>query len=385
MNPFAHPLLEKNYFGAYGGSYVPDLLQPALDEIEAALKEALSDPHFLKAVDTELKTYAGRPTPLTSAPRLSEAYGARSIFIKREDLLHSGAHKINNALGQALLARFLGKKELIAETGAGQHGVAVAIAGARLGIPVRVFQGKKDIERQAPNAVRMKLLGASLHEVTLGSQTLKDAVNETFRYWMAHYGESFYVLGSAVGPAPYPQMVAQFQSVISKEIRDQVQGAKIDAVCAAVGGGSNAIGGFLHFIDEPSVRLVCAEAQGGASLAKGRKGILHGMMTQVLQDEDGQILETHSLSAGLDYPAVSPIHSYLRDVGRSEACPVSDEEALSAAKDLLVYEGILPALESAHALAAVKKACAEKPNQTLVVILSGRGDKDLATYQRELA
>ncbi len=384
MIPFAHPLLNSEFFGSYGGQYVPDLLMPALDELQINLEEALKSQTFRQRLASELKNYAGRPTPLTEASKLSQKYGCKSILLKREDLLHGGAHKLNNVIGQALLAQRSGKTELIAETGAGQHGVATALVGARLGIPVRVFQGAKDIERQAPNADRMRLLGASLEPVHSGAQTLKDAVSEAFRYWMANYQKSYYVIGSAVGPYPYPQMVAHFQSVISEECLTQTTGNDPDVVIACCGGGSNAIGGFLHYLDKSSVKLIGAEAKGGASISSGDVGIFHGMKTLVLQNKEGQISESHSLSAGLDYPAVSPIHSYLKEIKRAEYLPISDGEALEAVRDLMTCEGIIPALESAHAIAAAKKFAKDHPQARVLVILSGRGDKDLAILRAQL-
>jgi len=387
-------------FGPYGGQYVPETLIPALHELERAFEEAIEDPDFQSTLTHYLKTYVGRPTPLTHARRLSAALGGAQIFLKREDLAHSGAHKINNALGQALLARRMNKRRVVAETGAGQHGVAVATVCALLGLECVVYMGEIDMERQAPNVLRMNLLGAEVRPVTAGSRTLKDAVNEAIRDWVTHVRDTYYLIGSALGPHPYPHIVREFQAVIGQEARQQITAAcgRLPDVCVAcVGGGSNAIGLFSAFLDDHTVRLVGVEA-GGIGLESGRHaarladgagalpGILHGNFTYLRQDSDGQVMETHSISAGLDYPAVGPQHAWLHDTGRVEYTAVTDEQALQAFQMLARLEGILPALESAHALAeAIRLAPHYPPEAVILVNLSGRGDKDLESVRHALA
>ncbi|MFQ6058014.1 MAG: tryptophan synthase subunit beta [Anaerolineae bacterium] len=385
-------------FGRYGGIFVPETLMPALAELEAAYREAWTDPHFRAEFDGLLRTYAGRPTPLTFASRLTERLGGAKIYLKREDLAHTGAHKINNALGQGLLARCMGKGRLIAETGAGQHGVATATVAAMLGLECVIYMGTEDIRRQSLNVFRMKLLGAQVRPVDSGSRTLKDAINEAIRDWVTNVATTHYLLGSALGPHPYPVMVRDFQSVIGIEARAQIleaEGRLPTAVIACVGGGSNAIGIFHAFRDDP-VRLMGVEAGGlgiesGQHAARfsdrrlGRLGVLHGTQTYVLQDADGQIAPTHSISAGLDYPAVGPEHAYLREIGRAEYTYATDQEALEAFQLLCRTEGIIPALESAHAVAeAVKQAPPLSGNDVLIVNLSGRGDKDMNTVAEAL-
>jgi tryptophan synthase beta chain len=372
-------------FGEFGGVFVPQILLPALVELEEAFTAAQADAGFQAELAALLRDYAGRPTPLYRCRNL--APGAR-LYLKREDLLHGGAHKTNQVLGQGLLAKRLGKRRLIAETGAGQHGVATALVGAMLGLPTCVYMGKKDVARQEANVFRMRLLGAEVVPVASGSQTLKDAINEALRDWAASFESTHYVLGTAAGPHPYPTMVREFQRVIGREARAQIlaaEGRLPDAVIACVGGGSNAIGVFADFIGDEGVRLIGVEPGGkgldsgehGATLARGRPGILHGCKSFVLADDDGQITETHSISAGLDYPGVGPEHAHLRHIGRAEYASASDDEAVRAFRELSAREGIIPALESAHALAHAL-AIAE-PGALLLVNLSGRGDKDLAT------
>jgi tryptophan synthase beta chain len=381
-------------FGPYGGQFVPETLMPALAELEEAYLALRSDAAFGPELDRLLKTYVGRPTALSHARRLSEYLGGAQVYLKREDLAHSGAHKINNALGQALLAARMGKQRLIAETGAGQHGVATATAAALLGLECAIYMGTVDIARQQPNVLRMRLLGAEVRPVDSGSRTLKDAINEAIRDWVTNVRETYYLLGSALGPHPYPTMVRDFQSVIGSEARRQIQeqAGKLPDVCVAcVGGGSNAIGLFHAFQEDAGVRLVGVEA-GGEGIAtgrhaarfgdarRGRPGVLHGTYSYVLQDADGQIAATHSISAGLDYPAVGPEHAYLRDLGRAEYTSATDRQALEAFQLLARMEGILPALESAHAVAeAVHLAPQMSRDQIVLVNLSGRGDKDLET------
>ena len=379
-------------FGRYGGFYVSELLIPALEELEAAWLEAREDPAFHSELQVLLRDYAGRPTPLYRSPALSSAVGAR-VYLKREDLLHGGAHKTNNTLAQGLLARRMGKTRLIAETGAGQHGVATALIGALLGLDVVIFMGAKDVARQQPNVQRMRLFGAEVRSVEAGSRSLKDAINETLRYWTEHSADAFYVFGTVAGPHPYPSMVRDFQRVIGEEIRAQVQaveGRLPTAVIACVGGGSNAIGAFAEFVDDPScgdVALIGAEAGGhgldtanhGATLTLGRPGCVHGSISYLLQDAHGQVMEADSISAGLDYPGVGPEHSHLLDSGRAQYEAVTDDEALQAFEWLAQREGILPALESSHAVAlALRSADRFGPDDVVVINLSGRGDKDLA-------
>lgn len=380
----------KGRFGPFGGQYVPETLMDALYDLERAYRHFREDPGCQERLRSFLTTYAGRPTPLTYCANTSQELGCQ-IYLKREDLLHGGAHKLNNTLGQALLAEAMGKKRIIAETGAGQHGVASAIAGAVLGIPVEVYMGEEDIRRQALNVYRMKLLGARVIPVTTGSRTLKDAVNEALRDWAATVRDTYYLLGSIVGPHPYPLMVRDFQSVIGVEAREQVlavTGRLPDAVVACVGGGSNAIGIFSAFRDDPAVRLIGVEAGGrgsspgdhGATLCHGEEGILHGARSLFLQDKDGQIGDTHSIAAGLDYPGVGPELAYLQAVGRLQPVSVTDEEALSAFSFLSRKEGIIPALESSHAVAYARKIATECGKDDILVInLSGRGDKDVGT------
>ncbi len=374
-------------FGKFGGMFVPETLMPALEELECAYVKLKDDKEFNKELHELLENYAGRPTPLYFAGNLSHKYGCR-IYLKREDLVHTGAHKINNTLGQGLLAKYMGKTRLIAETGAGQHGVATAVVGALLSIKTCVFMGVEDIERQKLNVFRMKLCGARVVPVASGAGTLKDAVNETLRDWTANIRDTYYVLGSVVGPHPYPMIVRDFQRIIGEETKKQImeiEGRLPDAIVACVGGGSNSIGMFFEFLSD-DVKLYGVEAAGlgmntckhGASLCKGEPGILHGSLSYILQDKDGQISEAYSISAGLDYPGVGPEHSALKDSGRVEYAGITDKEALSAFKELSLLEGIIPALESAHAVAyAFKVAKKMKKDDVIIVNLSGRGDKDM--------
>jgi tryptophan synthase beta chain len=387
----------KGKFGEYGGQFVPEVLMPALLELETAYQEAQADPAFSAELDHLLKTYVGRPTPLSFAARLTEHLGGAKIYLKREDLAHSGAHKINNALGQALLARRMGKRRIIAETGAGQHGVATATACALLGLECVVYMGTVDIQRQKPNVLRMELLGAEVRPVDSGSRTLKDAINEAIRDWVSNVENTYYLLGSALGPHPYPAMVRDFQSVIGNEARAQIQVAEKrlpDEIIACVGGGSNAIGIFNAFLDDAAVRLVGVEA-GGEGIAdghhaarfadpqRGRVGVLHGTRSLLLQSADGQILETHSISAGLDYPSVGPQHAFLRDQGRVTYTYATDDRALEGFFLLTRLEGIIPALESSHAVAeAIQRAPTLSQDEIIIINLSGRGDKDLDTVMR---
>ena len=379
----------RGYFGNYGGRFVPETLVPALDELTAAYDEAKSDASFWAEFDSLSRDYSGRPTPLYLAERLSNHCGSAQIFLKREDLAHTGAHKINNALGQGILARRMGKQRIIAETGAGQHGVAAAAVCALLGLECIVYMGEEDVRRQSLNVFRMKLMGAEVRPVSGGSRTLKDAINEAMRDWVTNVRDSYYLLGSVVGPHPYPSMVRDFQSVIGKETREQILARcnrLPDYIVACVGGGSNAIGIFHTFLNDKEVKLIGVEAGGGglktgkhaASLAAGKIGVLHGAKSYVLQDSNGQIMETHSISAGLDYPGVGPEHSYLKDSGRVTYVAVSDKEALDAFQLLCRTEGIPPALEPAHAVSyAAKLAASLSKEQIIVVNLSGRGDKDM--------
>jgi tryptophan synthase beta chain len=364
------------FYGAYGGRYVPETLVPALDELESGWNEVKEDPGFRLELEELQKTYVGRPTPLYFAERLS-ADGKR-IYLKREDLCHTGAHKINNALGQALVARRLGKQRIVAETGAGQHGVAAATVCARFGLECVVYMGSEDMGRQKPNVERMHLLGAEVRPVEFGTRTLKEATSEAIRDWITNVETTHYMIGSCVGPHPYPELVRQLQSVIGREARDQIleaEGRLPDAAVACVGGGSNAIGLFAGFLDDDGVRLLGVEAAGAASLGAGRPGVLHGARSSLLADEEGQTADAHSISAGLDYPGVGPEHAFLRDTGRAEYVAATDEEALAALHLLAEREGIIPALEPAHALARALDLDAE----VILVGLSGRGDKDLAT------
>ncbi|MFC4617802.1 tryptophan synthase subunit beta [Camelliibacillus cellulosilyticus] len=386
---------ERGRYGPYGGRFVPETLMYALEELEAAFREAKADPDFIQTYMDLLEDYSGRPTPITHARRLSEHLGGASIYLKREDLNHTGAHKINNAVGQGLLAKRMGKTKLVAETGAGQHGVASATIAASLGLSCKVFMGAKDIERQKLNVFRMELLGAEVVPVQSGSKTLKDATNEAIRYWVEHVTDTFYLIGSVVGPHPYPEMVRTFQRIIGDEAKKQFQamtGGLPDALVACVGGGSNAIGLFYPFLQD-DVLLYGAEAAGkglesgahAATFAKGRHGVIHGAATVLLQDENGQIIEPYSISAGLDYPGIGPEHAWLAKEGRAEYEPMTDAEALEGVQLLCQLEGILPALESAHAIAlAMKKAKTLSPEKNILVCLSGRGDKDVPTLMREI-
>ena len=364
------------YYGAYGGRYVPETLVPALDELERGWREVAADDGFRRELDALAATYVGRPTPLYRTERLADD---RTIYLKREDLCHTGAHKINNAVGQALLARRLGKHRIVAETGAGQHGVAAATVCARFGLECVVYMGAEDMRRQAPNVERMRLLGAEVRPVEFGTKTLKEATSEAIRDWITNVETTHYLIGSCVGPHPYPEIVRELQAVIGREARAQIleaEGRLPDAVVACVGGGSNAIGLFAGFLDDSEVRLVGVEAAGAASLGTGRAGVLHGARSSLLADEDGQIADAHSISAGLDYPGVGPEHAALRDSGRAEYVGATDEEALTAFHRLAEREGIIPALEPAHALA---RALDLEGAELVLVGLSGRGDKDLAT------
>lgn len=384
---------EKGYYGRFGGAYIPEILYRNVNQLSEAFRHYMDDEEFNAEFDRLLRDYVGRPSPLYRASRLSERYGAE-IYLKREDLNHTGAHKINNAIGSVLLARRMGKRHIIAETGAGQHGVATATVCALMDMDCTVFMGATDVARQQPNVQRMQMLGARVVAVESGNKTLKDATNEAIRYWCCH-PDSFYVIGSTVGPAPYPQLVAHFQSVISREMKAQLlehTGRDYpDAVVACVGGGSNAAGAFYHFIDNPEVRLIAAEAAGlgvdsgmtAATISAGSEGIIHGARTMVMQTPDGQIVEPYSISAGLDYPGIGPLHAHLAECGREEVIAVTDREALDAAMLLTRTEGIIPALESAHALAVLERL-RFAPGEVVVVNLSGRGDKDMHTYLSNL-
>jgi len=379
------------HFGPYGGSFVAETLVHALDELKQAYVRYRSDPVFVAEFRKELKHFVGRPSPIYHADRLSREVGGAQIYLKREDLNHTGAHKINNVIGQALLAKRMGKPRVIAETGAGQHGVATATICARYGLECVVYMGSEDVKRQSPNVYRMHLLGATVVPVESGSKTLKDALNEALRDWVTNVENTFYIIGTVAGPAPYPEMVRDFQSVIGEECLSQMPemaGGQPDAVIACVGGGSNAMGIFYPYIPHEKVRLIGVEAAGqgltsgkhAASLSAGSPGVLHGNRTYLLQDDNGQITETHSISAGLDYPGVGPEHAYLKDIGRAEYVGITDDEALAAFHRLCRTEGIIPALESSHAVAyAMKLAATLRPDQHLLVNLSGRGDKDIGT------
>ncbi|MBZ0124820.1 MAG: tryptophan synthase subunit beta [Rhodocyclales bacterium] len=381
----------RGHFGPYGGTFVAETLIEALDELKRAYAAAKADPAFKAEFEYELKHYVGRPSPIYHAKRWSELLGGAQIYLKREDLNHTGAHKVNNCIGQAMLARRMGKPRVIAETGAGQHGVATATVAARYGMECVVYMGSEDVKRQAANVYRMKLLGASVVPVESGSKTLKDALNEAMRDWVTNVGNTFYIIGTVAGPHPYPMMVRDFQSVIGEECRVQMPelaGRQPDVVIACVGGGSNAMGIFYDYIPDESVKLVGVEAAGyglatghhSASLIAGRPGVLHGNRTYLLQDENGQIIETHSISAGLDYPGVGPEHAWLKDSHRAEYVAVTDDEALAAFHALCRYEGIIPALESSHALAYAAKLAPTLPKDKLLLVnLSGRGDKDMHT------
>ena len=382
---------ERGYFGHYGGKFVSETLMAAISELETEYRRLKNDPEFIAEIERDLKDYVGRESPLYYAERLTKHVGGAKILLKREDLNHTGAHKINNCIGQALLAKHMGKPRVIAETGAGQHGVASATVAARFGLECCVYMGTEDIARQSLNVYRMKLLGATVVPVDSGTKTLKDALSEAMRDWVANVDSTYYIIGTVAGPPPYPMLVRDFQSVIGNETKRQCQaqyGQLPDALVACVGGGSNAMGMFYPFIDDTSVRLIGVEPAGhgmetgehAAPLSVGSVGVLHGNRTYLMQDEDGLILDTHSVSAGLDYPGVGPEHSWLKDIKRAEYVTIDDEEALGAFRQLNLLEGILPALESAHAVAyAMKLAAQMKPDEILVINLSGRGDKDIPT------
>ncbi len=388
--PYNYPD-DAGHFGPYGGRFVAETLMAPVDELTAAYETAMKDKDFLDELDYELKHYVGRPSPLYYAAHWSEKVGGAKIYLKREDLNHTGAHKINNTVGQAMLARRMGKKRVIAETGAGQHGVASATVAARFGMKCVVYMGEEDIQRQAINVFRMKLLGAEVIPVTAGSKTLKDALNEALRDWVTNVDDTFYIIGTVAGPHPYPAMVRDFQAIIGRETKEQIiehEGRLPDALVACVGGGSNAIGLFYPFIEDEQVEIYGVEAAGhglasgqhAAPLCAGKPGVLHGNRTYLMEDEGGQIIPTHSISAGLDYPGVGPEHAWLKDTGRAKYVAVTDDEALKAFHDLTRIEGIIPALESSHALAYVAKQAAKMDkDQILVVNLSGRGDKDIHT------
>lgn len=384
------------YYGRFGGQYVAESLMNTLEELDQAFEEAIRDPKFLREYEYYLKEYVGRQTPLYFASRLTEKYGPK-IYLKREDLNHTGAHKINNVIGQILLAKRMGKKKVIAETGAGQHGVATATGAALFDMECTVYMGQEDIERQALNVMRMEMLGAKVVSVRSGSNTLKDATNEAIRTWAKTAEDTFYIIGSAVGPYPYPKMVKEFQRVISREAKEQIlekEGKLPDVVMACVGGGSNSIGMFAEFIDEKEVELIGVEAAGlgietgkhASAMALGEPGTLHGMRSYLLQDEDGNVQLAHSISAGLDYPGVGPEHAWLKDTGRAKYVSITDVEAMDALLELCKLEGIIPAIESAHAMAyAFQKAKTMTKDQTMIVCLSGRGDKDVNTIADYLA
>lgn len=385
---------ENGYYGSFGGAFIPEMMHRNIEELQENYLQIMQSAEFIREYEELLHNYVGRPTPLFLAGKLSSKYGCK-IYLKREDLCHTGSHKLNNAAGQALIARKLGKKAIIAETGAGQHGVATATICALMDLKCTVFMGEKDIQRQYPNVMRMKMLGAEVIPAKSGSKTLKDATNEAIRYWISNPDDTHYLIGSVIGPHPYPDMVARLQSVISSEIKLQLkerEGKECpDAVIACVGGGSNAAGAFWNFIDESSVRLIGAEAGGcgiesgltAATLSIGTEGIIHGCRTKLLQTADGQVSEAHSISAGLDYPGVGPVHAYLDDIKRAEYMAVNDSEALDSAFELTQLEGIIPALESSHALALLPKLTL-KPDSVVVICLSGRGDKDMDTYMHKL-
>jgi tryptophan synthase beta chain len=383
---------EQGYYGTFGGAFIPEMLYPNVEELRERYLTIIAEPEFQREFNDLLRDYVGRPTPLYLAKRLSEKYGT-TIYLKREDLCHTGAHKVNNTIGQILLAKRLGKQKIVAETGAGQHGVATATVCALMGIECIIYMGELDIERQAPNVARMKLLGAEVRAATCGSRTLKDATNEAMRHWISNPVDTHYIIGSVVGPHPYPDMVARFQSVISAEIKKQLLEKtgreNPDYVVACVGGGSNAAGAFYHYLDTPGVQLVAVEAAGkgvtsghsAATTALGKPGVLHGSRTILMQTEDGQVTEPYSISAGLDYPGIGPMHAYLYASGRGRFLSATDEEALAAAFELARIEGIIPALETAHALAILDQLGAT-PDEVVVLNLSGRGDKDLSTYMQ---
>ncbi len=385
---------ERGYYGEFGGAYIPEMLHPNVEELRERYLDIMQSDDFQREFHELLKDYVGRPSPLYLAKRLSERYQTQ-VFLKREDLMHTGAHKINNTIGQILLAKRLNKKRIIAETGAGQHGVATATVCALMGLECIVYMGRVDMERQAPNVARMRMLGAEVRPALSGSQTLKDATNEAIRDWINNPGDTYYIIGSVVGPHPYPDLVARFQSVISEEMKvqllEQTGCENPDAIIACVGGGSNAAGAFYHYLNEPDVRLIAVEAAGkgvhsghsAATSVLGTKGIIHGSRTLLMQTEDGQIIEPYSISAGLDYPGIGPLHAHLIATGRAEAVSITDDEALAAAFLLARIEGIIPALETAHALAALE-TMRFRESDVVVVNLSGRGDKDLAAYVEHL-
>jgi len=380
--------MKKGYYGLYGGQFVPETLVAPLKELERAFYRAWADKKFREEFDHYLTTFVGRPTLLYYAKNLTEKYGGAKIYLKREDLCHTGSHKLNNSLGQVLLAKKLGKRRVIAETGAGQHGVATATAAALFGLECVVFMGEEDIRRQALNVFRMELMGAKVVPVTSGSRTLKDAINEAMRYWVTNVKDTFYVIGSVMCAHPYPLIVRQFQSVIGKEARRQILQAegKLPAyLLACVGGGSNSIGLFHEFYNDRQVKMIGLEAYGAATLSRGSRGVLHGMFTYLLQDKNGQVAQTHSISAGLDYPGVGPEHSFYKDSGRARYYPVTDRQALEAFKTLSEVEGIIPALESSHALAYLPQIAPRlKKSDSIIVCLSGRGDKDVDSVQTAL-
>ena len=383
---------ERGYYGSFGGSYIPEMLYPNVEELRSNYLQVIESADFKKEFELLLRDYVGRPTPLYYAGNLSETYGAK-IYLKREDLCHTGAHNLNSVVGQALIAKRLGKKNIIAETGAGQHGVATATVCALMKIPCTVFMGSKDIARQQPNVLRMKMLGTEVIAVESGSKTLKDATNEAIRHWINHPDDTYYLIGSTIGPHPYPDLVARLQSVISEEIKTQLMKQEgkdyPDFVLACTGGGSNAAGAFFHFIGNAKTRLIGTEAAGegvdsgltAATIYSGTPGIIHGCKTLLMQTSDGQVMEAHSVSAGLDYPGIGPMHAHMHTTGLAEYLPVTDTEALDAAQMLSRAEGIIPALETAHAVAALSKL-QFKPDDVVVICLSGRGDKDLQTYQQ---
>jgi tryptophan synthase beta chain len=387
---------DTGHFGIYGGRFVAETLMPLILELESAYKAAQADPAFQIELDDYLAHYVGRPSPLYFARRLTEHFGGAKIYFKRDELNHTGAHKINNCMGQILLAKRMGKTRIIAETGAGQHGVATATVCALFGLPCTVYMGEVDIERQSPNVFRMKLLGAEVEPVSSGSRTLKDAMNEALRDWVTNVEDTFYIIGTVAGPHPYPQLVRDFQSVIGREAREQMMAAEgrlPDSLCACIGGGSNAMGLFHDFLDEETVRIIAVEAAGlgldsgkhAASLTGGSPGVLHGNRTYLLQDDDGQIIETHSISAGLDYPGIGPEHAWLRDQGRVEFATATDQEALDAFQLCSRLEGIIPALEPSHALAHVAKIAPDLPaDHILLMNMCGRGDKDIFTVAEHL-
>lgn len=381
---------ERGYYGNFGGAYIPEMLYPNVEELRDNYEQIMQSPDFQEQFQSLLKDFVGRPTPLYFAKRLSEKYGAK-IYLKREDLCHTGAHKVNNTIGQILMAQRLGKKKIIAETGAGQHGVATATVCALMGVECIVYMGAIDMERQKPNVERMRILGAEVRAAESGSKTLKDATNEAMRHWINNPSDTHYIIGSVVGPHPYPEMVARFQSVISEEIRKQLQThegtEKPDYVVACVGGGSNAAGAFYHYYDDEDVQLVAVEAAGlgndtgesAATTVLGKPGVLHGSRTLLMQTEDGQVVEPYSISAGLDYPGIGPVHAHLFETGRASFYSVTDEDAMQSGVELSRLEGIIPAIETAHAFAALNQMTF-KPDDVVVVNLSGRGDKDLETY-----